>query len=205
MTKMLYQGHGSYRLSADDGTVIYVDPALGEGYDVPADLIIVTHEHPDHTLRLPDIARAQDCVELHARDFVVGSERKTLEACGIKMTSVLACNKYHDPAECMGVVLEFDGLRFYAAGDTSTTDDMRSGRLAAMGLDYATFPADGFYNMDVPEACACAMLVAAKHSIPMHLVPVHDINAAVLFDDEKAAAFDGPGKLVLQPGEEIEL
>lgn len=205
MTTMLYQGHGSYRLTADDGTVIYIDPALGEGYDVPADLVIVTHEHPDHTLRLPDIARAQGCVELHARDFVVDGEHKTLEVCGIKMTSALACNKYHDPAECMGVVLEFDGLRFYAAGDTSTTDDMRSGKLAAMGLDYATFPADGFYNMDVPEACACAKLVAAKHSIPMHLVPVHDINDAVLFDDEKAAAFDGPGKLVLHPWEEVQL
>ena len=205
MAKMLYQGHGSYRLTADDGTVFYVDPALGEGYDVPANLIIVTHEHPDHTLRLTDVARTQGCVELHARDFIVDGEHKTLEACGIKMTSVLACNKYHDPAECMGVVLEFDGLRFYAAGDTSTTDDMRSGRLAAMGLDYATFPADGFYNMDIPEASKCAKLVAAKHSIPMHLVPVHDINKAVLFDEDKAAAFDGPGKLVLTPGQEVEL
>ena len=205
MTKMLYQGHGSYRLTANDGTVIYVDPAFGEGYDVPADLIIVTHEHPDHTLKLGSVARAEGCAELHARDFLAGSEHKVLESHGIKMTSVLANNKYHDPAECMGVVLEFDGIRFYAAGDTSTTEDMTSGRLAAMDLDYATFPADGFYNMDIPEASECAKLVAAKHSIPMHLVPVHDVAEAVLFDDEKAAAFEGPGKLVLHPGDEVEL
>ncbi len=205
MAKMLYQGHGSYRITTDAGTVIYVDPALGEGYDAPADLIVVTHEHPDHTLKLGSVARAQGCTELHAADFLAGGEHKALESHGVKMTAVLASNKYHDPAECMGVVLEFDGISFYAAGDTSTTDDMRTGKLAAMGLGYATFPADGFYNMDIGEASACAKLVAAKHSIPMHLVPVHDINEAVLFDDDKAAAFDGTGKLVLRPGEEIEL
>ena len=205
MTKMLYQGHGSYRLTANDGTVIYIDPALGEGYDAPANLIVITHEHPDHTLMLDKVARAENCVELHARDFIVDGEHKVIEACGVKMSSVLANNKYHDPAECMGVVLEFDGLRFYAAGDTSTTEDMRSDKLAAMGLDYATFPGDGFYNMDIPEASECAKLVAAEHSIPMHLVPVHDINEAVLFDEDKAEAFEGPGKLVVRPGEEIEL
>lgn len=205
MARMLYQGHGSYRLIASDGMVIYVDPALGEGYDVPADLVIVTHEHPDHTLKLESLARAEGCIELHAGDFLADGGHKTLESHGAKMTSVLANNKFHDPAECMGVVLEFDGMRFYAAGDTSTTEDMRSGKLSSMNLDYAAFPADGFYNMDVPEASACAKLVGAKHSIPMHLVPVHDVNEAILFDEEKAAAFEGPGKLVLRPGEEIEL
>lgn len=205
MTKMLYQGHGSYKLTSNDGTVIYIDPALGEGYDALADLIVITHEHPDHVLMLGKLKRADGCVELHASDFVAGGEHKAIEARGVKMSSVLAENKYHDPSECMGVVLEFDGLRFYAAGDTSMTDDMRSGKLAAMNLDYATFPGDGFYNMDIPEASECAKLVAAKHSIPLHLVPVHDINEAVLFDEGKAAAFEGPGKLVLRPGEEVEL
>lgn len=205
MATMLYQGHGSYRLTTNDGTVIYVDPAFGEGYDAPADLIIITHEHPDHTFKLDSVARTGGCTELHSRDFLVGGEHKTLESHGVKMTSVLASNKYHDPLECMGVVLEFDGVLFYAAGDTSMTEDMRSGKLAALGLDYATFPADGFYNMDIPEATKCAKLVAAKRSIPMHLVPIHDVNEAVLFDEEKASAFEGPGKLVLHPGEEYKL
>ena len=205
MATMLYQGHGSFRLTTSNGTVVYVDPAFGEGYDVPADLIVITHEHPDHILKLDSVARKAGCTELHARDFLVDGEHKTLESHEVKMTSVLACNKYHDPAECMGVVFEFDGIRFYAAGDTSTTDDMTSGKLALMSLDYATFPGDGFYNMDIPEASKCAKLVAAKHSIPMHLVPVHDVAEAVIFDEQKAAAFDAPSKIVLRPGEEIEL
>lgn len=42
MAKLLYQGHGSLRLITDSGKVIYIDPFAGEGYDVPADLILVT-------------------------------------------------------------------------------------------------------------------------------------------------------------------
>ena len=48
MPKLLYQGHGSFRLTADDGRVIYVDPYKGKGYDLPADIILVTHNHRDH-------------------------------------------------------------------------------------------------------------------------------------------------------------
>ena len=44
MAKLLYQGHGSYRITADDGRVLYVDPYAGEGYDKPADIVIITHE-----------------------------------------------------------------------------------------------------------------------------------------------------------------
>ena len=36
MPKLLYQGHGSFRLTGNDGFVIYVDPYAGEGYDIPA-------------------------------------------------------------------------------------------------------------------------------------------------------------------------
>lgn len=48
MAKLLFQGHGSYRITTNDGVVIYVDPFLGSGYDKEADIILVTHEHNDH-------------------------------------------------------------------------------------------------------------------------------------------------------------
>jgi hypothetical protein len=37
MPKLYYQGHGSFRLTANDGRVIYVDPYKDKGYDVQAD------------------------------------------------------------------------------------------------------------------------------------------------------------------------
>jgi len=45
MATLLYQGHGSFRISTVDGKVIYIDPFAGEGYDLPADLIMVSHQH----------------------------------------------------------------------------------------------------------------------------------------------------------------
>ena len=43
--RLLYQGHGSLRIVAAKGKVIYIDPYAGKGYDLPADLILVSHGH----------------------------------------------------------------------------------------------------------------------------------------------------------------
>lgn len=205
MARMLYQGHGSFRLTADNGTVIYVDPFAGEGYDVPADLILVTHEHGDHTC-VDKMPHAEGCEILRARDFLPApGAHQTLESHGIRVTAVQACNKNHPIDQCVGLVIEIDGLKFYAAGDTSTTDDMRSGKLAALNLDYATLPGDGFYNMGPEEGSKCARLIAARHFIPIHLVPVHDMANPDIFSRETAEAFTPEGRIILEPTEELTL
>ena len=48
MSKLLYQGHGSFRIITNEEVVIYVDPYIGDGYDMDADIVLVTHEHSDH-------------------------------------------------------------------------------------------------------------------------------------------------------------
>jgi L-ascorbate metabolism protein UlaG (beta-lactamase superfamily) len=48
MAKLSFQGHGSFRIKTDNNLVIYVDPYVGSGYDIPADIILVTHQHGDH-------------------------------------------------------------------------------------------------------------------------------------------------------------
>ena len=205
MAKMLYQGHGSYRFTLDDGTVVYVDPYAGEGYDAPADLVLVTHEHGDHN-QVGKMPHAEGCTIVRAVDVHPDAGTfLTVESHGVRASAVQAYNENHAPDECVGFVLEFDGVTFYAAGDTSMTDDMRSGKLEAIGIDYAVFPCDGFYNMDVDKASECARLVAACHSIPVHIVPVHDMAHPELFDRDRAEAFRAAGRIILEPGEEIEL
>lgn len=206
MANMLYQGHGSYRFTLNDGTVVYVDPFAGEGYDIPANLILVTHEHFDHT-QVQLMPHAPECRVLRAADFQPApGDYRSIDVCGVHIEPVQACNTNHPIDECVGLVLTLDGVRFYASGDTSTTDDMRSGKLAAMGIDYAVFPADGFYNMDTEEASSCAALVGARHSIPVHLVPMHgEPTPEMLFDEQKAQAFQAQGRIIMHPGEEIEL
>lgn len=205
MAEMLYQGHGSYRFVLDDATVVYVDPFAGEGYDKPADLILVTHEHGDHN-QVDKMPHAEGYAVVRAKDVHPNvDEYLTVERCGVRISAVQACNKNHPIESCVGFILELDGMTFYAAGDTSMTDDMRSGKLAALGIDYAVYPADGFYNMDVDEAAECAKLVQARHSIPVHIVPVHDFAHPRLFDRERAEAFNVPGRIILEPGEVLNL
>lgn len=196
---LLYQGHGSLRVTTAEGKVIYIDPYAGEGYDLPADLILVSHGHPDHTAVDLIENRADDCSVIYNTDALVDGAYKTFDLGYATVEAVQAGNnKNHDINVCVGWLITLsNGISIYATGDTSTTDQMAE--LANRNIDYAFFCCDGKFNMDIEEASACAGLVNAKHSIPYHMAP------GKLFDAERAAQFDGPGKLILAAGEEINL
>jgi len=199
MARLFYQGHGSFRLTSDDGLVIYVDPFAGEGYDVPADIILVSHEHHDHN-KVKLCAQKSDCVIERARDFFHGGagghSRLHLDDYeDFMVESVDAYNKNHDPAECVGFIIHIDGLKIYASGDTSTTKQMET--FADMELDYAILCGDGVYNMDPKEAADCARLIGAKHNILIHVKP------QALFDRETAEKWDAPNKIIIEPDQEI--
>ena len=197
MAKLLYQGHGSFRLTTAPGNVIYIDPYAGNGYTKTADLILVSHEHGDHN-RVELVPKGKDTIILRAIDFLSKGSYTTFDICGIKATAVPAYNKNHSPEKCVGFVIETDGLKIYFAGDTSTTDAM-GGYLRELGLDYAFLPTDGIYNMNVREASECASLIGAKRTSPVHMIP------GGLFSQKIADKFTCEGKLVVRPGEEIEL
>ena len=111
-------------------------------------------------------------------------------------------NALHDVRRSVGYVLVLlDGTSVYVTGDTSTTDDMRDGTLAAMGLDYAFWCSDGVYNMGVEEVAQAAM-VGAKHNIAYHNSTT---DTGERFDREAAERFAAPNAMVVYPGEDIEL
>jgi len=196
MPKLFYQGHGSFRLQADDGRIIYIDPYIGEGYDKPADLILSSHAHGDHN-KFELCAKKADCVIITQDEALDGGIHNKFDIGGILIEAVEASNKNHDPSKCVGFIITMDGVKLYASGDTSKTEHMKS--FAAMELDYAVLCGDGFYNMDLEEAAECAELIKAKHNIIIHLKP------GELFDRERAEAWSAPNKIIVEPNEEIEL
>lgn len=196
MTKLYYQGHGSYRITANDGRVIYIDPYAGDGYDLPADLILVTHQHGDHN-QTQLCKKRTDCQIITNLEALEGGKYVSFSIEGIDIEAVGAENKNHDPKLCVGFILTIDGISIYASGDTSRTKQMET--FAARELDYALFPCDGIYNMNPEEAAECARIVGAKHNIPIHMKP------GELFDETAAMNWDAPNRLIVRPGEEIEL
>ena len=196
MAKLFYQGHGSFRITTDNNTVIYVDPYAGEGYDIPADLILVTHQHGDHN-QCDLVTQKPECTIISNHESLIAGVHQNLEVKGVKIKAVQAYNKNHDVNECVGYIIEVDGVKIYAAGDTSQTEQMEE--FPELKLDYALLPGDGYYNMSVEEAAECARLINAKHSIPIHLKP------GSLFDKETAEKFEVENRIIIEPNEEIDL
>lgn len=196
MAKLLYQGHGSLRLTANSGTVVYIDPYIGDGYDKPADLILVTHQHHDHNqIDLP--AHADDCEVIQNMDALQDGEYRKFTVKDINIEATEAYNKNHRKEECVGYLVSVDDILIYFAGDTARTKQMET--LADRQIDYAFLPIDGIFTMNVKAAVECANLIKAKHTVPIHMKP------GKLFDLKKAESFVTDGAMVVKPGEEIEL
>lgn len=194
MTTLLYQGHGSFRLESEGGTVAYIDPFAGEGYDLPADLVLVSHEHGDHN-QVGLVQLKSNGKVLRAADFLSGGSYGSVQVNDVLVRSCAAYNKNHPKSACVGFVLCTGGKKLYFACDTSETEEMKA--LADEHLDYAFLPIDGIYNMGAKEAAHCAKIIGAKQNVPVHMKP------GELFSQEMAERFLADNRLILQPGQTI--
>lgn len=183
-------------MKTKDGKVIYVDPYIGEGYDEPADLILVTHQHPDHNkINLPK--KKDNCIVYQNFDALEDDEYKTTQFGDITVEAVEAYNDMHPKGFGVGYIISFDDKTIYIAGDTAKTEQME--KLKNRHFDYAFLPIDGIFTMSPKEATECAELLDSGYVIPYHISPGEAFNL------EKTKEFTPKNKLIIKNGETIKL
>jgi L-ascorbate metabolism protein UlaG (beta-lactamase superfamily) len=162
--------------------VVYVDPTPEGTYDgTKADVILVTHAHPDHASpKTVSALRKTDTVVVVPStaadgmgDVVVMNNGDTKEIRGILVQAVPAYNLsrgpsagklYHAKGWGNGYVLTIGGKRIYIAGDTECTDEMR----ALQNIDVAFVPMNLPYTMPPSEAIACLEAFKPRVVYPYH-------------------------------------
>lgn len=190
-TRVTWHGHANVQVSSG-GVSVLVDPffthnptcqTVWQAAPQP-DLVLVTHDHGDHTGDAVAICKASGalcgCVvgtgaKLQAEGlpsaqiaggigFNIGG---TLEHKGIRVTMVQAFHSSESGVPVGYVVRMPDGFTFYHAGDTGIFGDMALiGRLYP--LDLACLPCGGFFTMDATQAAEAAGMLGARALLPIH-------------------------------------
>jgi L-ascorbate metabolism protein UlaG (beta-lactamase superfamily) len=170
---------------ADEGSKI---SPVGRN-DNKADLILITHPHPDH-LSPEDIKKIQasdtvivapddpDCRKKLTGDVRYMKPGETIIVKGIVIEAVPSYNtgfiKFHKRSyNWLGYIFTVDGLRIYTAGDTDRIPEMKQ-----MKVDIAFLPVGGGPAMGPADAVEAALDINPKVVLPMHygLIPFSSGN-----------------------------
>lgn len=177
--------HGSLEIRYG-GRSIQIDPVAEYGKHTDyatefprADVILITHEHPDHF----EVATIQTLTGESTRVLLNGTSQERLGygeviANGettqlfedILLEAVPAYNttagreKFHPKGNGNGYVLTIENLRIYIAGDTEDVPEIAG----LKNIDVAFLPVNQPYTMTVEQCIRAAQVIAPKVLIPYH-------------------------------------
>ncbi|GAB4334656.1 MAG: MBL fold metallo-hydrolase [Desulfobulbaceae bacterium] len=198
--EVTFVGHGTLMMEFG-GKVIHVDPVsrYGDYGKMPkADIILLTHHHPDH-LDPETLTRIRKddtriiLTEICARNVKGGTvlhngDRLTVDGIGVE--AVPAYNLvhrredgqlFHPKGEGNGYVLTFGDTRVYIAGDTENTPEMK----ALENIDYALLPMNLPYTMTPEMVADAARAFRPKVLYPYHFGKTDPARLVELLRDEK--------------------
>jgi len=180
--KVHWLGHDSFVLQGSKTVII--DPFKANG-EYKADVLMITHEHFDHlsdddidrfTTPSTTIVASRICEgplrqRRNEKKFVEPGSKLEVKGIAIEAVPAYNLNKFREPGKVfhprvdgrVGYVLTLDGARFYHAGDSDATPEMK-----ALDVDVAFIPVSGTYVMTAEEAADAARAMKAKVVVPMH-------------------------------------
>ena len=183
IVELHFIGHGSLMFKVD-GYVIHIDPVKSSGkYDFlpTADIILVTHEHYDHLdVDLINMLKKKGTLVFCNRNSskkipwaIVLASGDRQEINNIIIEAVPAYNikherspgqPFHPKGEGLGFILTIGDKRFYVAGDTENTSEMRS----LKNIDVAFLPMNLPYTMTPEMVADAARVLKPKILYPYH-------------------------------------
>jgi len=194
---LTYLGHATVKIKTSEGKIIYIDPYQPGDYSDSADVVLITHQHSDHN-RLNLVRQRATCKVIQNSDAIQNNAYQRFTVGNIKIAAVAAYNANHQKSQCVGYVVEVDGIKLYHAGDTGVIAEMAD--LAAANLTYALLPIDGIFTITPEQATQAAATIKAKFNIPIHTMGTPDT-----YNEANVARFTPPNKIIVRPGETIEL
>jgi len=194
---LTYYCHSFIKIKTAQGMVIYIDPYNVNAFQDSADVVLITHEHPDHN-EISRVIQKSTCQVIRAANAISGSTYNSFTIGPIIVQGFPAYNSHHSKSNCVGFIVTFNGIQLYHAGDTGKITEMAE--LTDQHITYALLPMSGVYSMTPEEATEAAAIIKAVYDIPIHtMVP------PATYSDAVVARFTSPNKLVVYPGSTIGL
>jgi L-ascorbate metabolism protein UlaG (beta-lactamase superfamily) len=198
--KIRYLSHSCFEIKNEK--TILIDPFFSENplapdYKGRPDLILVTHEHRDHS----DTSRFDSPVVCpigfktkKSQEMKIG-DKKTVDGIKIEMVA----SSHPQSKYPTGFVLEIEGKRLYHPGDTYL-----HGVKPLRDIDVFFVPIGGYFTMNIDEAVEALKIIKPKLAIPMHYNTLPQVKADPGEFKAKANK-EGFEVKVLKIGEEIKI
>lgn len=212
-----YLGHAGFMVSSE--VTVIIDPFI-TGNPNPgttlddintADIVLVTHAHPDHLGDAIPIAKKAGAAfvsvhELASTDELEGIGMNfggTIEERGVPITMVKAEHS-SGPGDAAGFVWKQDGRTLYHMGDTGLFSDMKLiGQLYKPDIVFV--PMGDRYTMGPKEAAMSVEWVGAAMVFPMHWGTFPFLVQGTEEFEKEVSDRCEAGVVTLKPGESKEV
>lgn len=200
IVEMHFIGHGSLMFKVN-GFIIYIDPVSSSGnYEFlpKADLILITHEHGDHldVNLINNLKKDGTLVFCNVNSAakipwaMTMKEGSRQEINNIIIEAVPAYNivnerapgePFHPKGAGLGYILTIGGKKFYIAGDTENTPEMK----ALKNIEVAFLPMNLPYTMTPEMVADAARAFKPKILYPYHFGDTNTDELVKLLKDTK--------------------
>jgi len=223
--EIFYLGHsaiyfkGEYNILVDP--FISNNPWVKEEFDFTPDFILVSHGHGDHLGDCFDIAKRSGATviapfELAKFCSMNGAKTHPMHIGGkfdfdfgwLKLVNAIHGSGLITDSEIVylgnpcGFLWETEDIRFYFAGDTGLTMDMKL--LKPYKIDYAFLPIGGNFTMDIQDALRAAEFISPRTVIPIHFNTFDVINTSPE-EFTRKIKHRGMESIYIKPGEKLNI